>query len=469
MDYQEPFVLEYESATVRKQRLRKEKQHQLQLNKEARENAKIEQKAKESAKHNKPIRILTVTHNPTYAVLRYKRADGLKDSNTRPENFTAKSQIQSVKSQTRIKNAINWMLLFADVKRCYSKKGWINKDGKEQHNFYFRLGFATLTLPSAQKHSDEYIKEHLLQPLLYFISRYYQALYVWKAESQLNGTIHFHLTVDTFIPWKALSTKWNQLCAKHGYCKVFADGTNDKGDASTQIKAVLSEKKCANDIGGYMSKKDRLAEKQFKAFSQLIHGNNKFTQAIKEGYDSITKSKRITDNKEHMMSVVKDSLYNSNMHCKYNPDLQPQEQDVYWYKRVIEGRLWGCSENLSKITIFIDETFTEFEKEEKIFFRQNPDVYNLGKAIALREKNLYKEVPENERQVRYITDEDIERKNSFMENVFVHPHLSTMKKGATLQKMIHEEKLTRVKNWQTWFNLDEGKYKTEFTNRPTEN
>ena len=38
-----------------------------------------------------------------------------------------------------------------------------------------------------------------------------------------------------------------------------------------------------------------------------------------------------------------------------------------------------------------------------------------------------------------------------MKNVFIHKHLSEMKKGATLQKLLHEEKLKRKKNFQTFF------------------
>lgn len=413
-------VLDYEPKYVRDKRLRLEKKERLKANSKAREEQKELDRQKANSRKHKPARVLTITHNPTYAVLRFKRIDGEKDSTRKPDAFKIKSEIQSVKSQTRIKNAINWMLLFADVKRCYSKKGWINKQGTLQHNFHFRLAFLTLTLPDKQKHSDEFIKEHLLQPFLYWLTRYYQALYVWKAETQLNGRLHFHLTIDTYVPWQSVRAKWNSLLSKHGYCKVFQDGSNDKGDAATQIKAVLSEKKCANDIGGYMSKKDRVALEDIKAMEQKKIG-----------------------------------FADSNVHCKYNPDLTPDKQDKMWYKRVVSGRLWGCTEALSKIKIFIDETWCEFEKEERIFFRENEDVYNLGKAIATREKIKYAKVPEHERQVRYITDEDIEKKSSFMENVYIHPHLSSMKKGATLQKMIHDEKLKRQKNFQTFFNIDQ--------------
>ena len=300
------------------------------------------------------------------------------------------------------------MLLFADKKRVYSKV--------DKKSYYFRLAFITLTLSGAQTHSDDFIKEHMLQPFLYWLSRYYGALYVWKAETQLNGRIHFHITIDTYVPWKSVRAKWNKLLSKYQYCKVFQDGTNDKGNAATQIKSVLSERKCAADIGGYMSKKDEVTKEDQKACENR-----------REGYQD------------------------AQVHCKWDPLIKPGEQDKRWYKRVIDGRLWGCSEALSKIKIFIDETWSEFQKEEQIFFRQNDDIYNLGKKVIQREKEKYSKVNIAERTVRRLTDEDIEHRYRFMENVFIHPHLSVMKKGGVLQRMIHEEKMKRKKNFQNYF------------------
>src|SRR5213079_1819998 len=95
--------------------------------------------------------------------------------------FQSKNSIQSRKSYKRLTNAINWMLVFSDKKRVFEKSS-----GK---TFSFRLAFLTLTLSERQKHTDQYIKEHLLQPFLYWLDRSHKASYVWKAESQLNGNI----------------------------------------------------------------------------------------------------------------------------------------------------------------------------------------------------------------------------------------------------------------------------------------
>ena len=91
------------------------------------------------------------------------------------------------------------------------------------------------------------------------------------------------------------------------------------------------------------------------------------------------------------------------------------------------------------------------DHEEKIFFRQNPDIYNLGKRLITRKKKEASKKDEGTRAVLCITDEDIERKYAIFENVWIHPHLSVMKKGSHLQKLIHEEKMKRKFNKQKYF------------------
>jgi hypothetical protein len=415
-----PFVLDTESTQVRQSRRRIERKTQLELNRQARIQAKEIEKAKQAARNRKEPTCLHVTHYPTYSIVKHKRLDGKSEARSVRPTFHSKNEIQSNKSQSRLKNAINWMLLFASPKRVYSKKAFMNKvTRKMQHTFSFRLAFITLTLPDTQRHSDRFIKEHLLQPFLYWLTRYFDASYVWKAESQLNGNIHFHITIDTFIHHKIVRLKWNMLCEKYGYCFCFSDGTNDKGNASTQIKSVLSETKCAKDIGGYMSKKDRVNKKDLAAI-----------KSKKPGYED------------------------SNVHCKFNPDLGPAEQDRVYYKRVIDGRLWGCSENLSLVKLEVSEQDVFFKNEEKIFFRQNNNVYNLASKVINREKAKYAKVDPATRAVLLRTDQDIEQAYRFMENVYIHPHLSLMKKGGHLQKLIHELKLSSIRNSQTSFTVE---------------
>lgn len=212
----------------------------------------------------------------------------------------------SDRARRRLGNALNWMILFSTPKTVYSKK--------EKKKFTFRINFITLTLSDIQLHSDHYIKQHLLAPFLKWMERSHNCQsYVWKAEAQENGNIHFHITTNQFIHWKQVRAKWNRLLAKHGYCKVFQDGTNDKGNAATQIKAV----KGLNGIVAYMQKyicKPDFMKKNLSESCPLDGG-----VYTKKNYWQIECSDNMT--KE--------------------------------YKRGIEGKMWSTSHNLSKISCFI--------------------------------------------------------------------------------------------------------------------
>jgi len=68
--------------------------------------------------------------------------------------------------------------------------------------------FLTLTVP-AQVASDMDIKQRALHNFLRTITRYRHCKnYVWKAEAQERGAIHFHLVVDCFLFERATRRTW---------------------------------------------------------------------------------------------------------------------------------------------------------------------------------------------------------------------------------------------------------------------
>lgn len=330
--------------------------------------------------------------------------------------FTSSAQVQSKHSINKLKNSINWMLLFADKKTVYSKKCYIDKKGVPRHKFSFRLAFLTVTLTSDQKHSDKYIKEHMLQPLLYWLSRYFKASYVWKAETQLNGNLHFHITIDTFVPWRSVRAKWNQICAKHGYCKIMQDGSNDKGDAAIKINAICNENDLAKTIGGYLTK-GSIEEKNHYAIKKKQFS----LQEVIEKYPYITCN---IETRKH-------------------------------YSRFVDGRIWGCSESLSKINVTTDETTHSelFNDTEHAFFHDNK-VKNL--AMILKGEAKAKRVKMDEQTISMLRldDDSLNDKFSPFENVFVHRHLKFCKIPPYLAEKIAEEKQKRKFCTQRYFTVD---------------
>lgn len=451
---------------IQRKKTKREAAAQKLLKKKLQESVRIErefqrefQKQKENSKKRgvKPIFVRKISHKPTYCtvgsyILNKEDMPGYESS--MPPAFTVKNDLQSSKSLCRLKNAVNWMLLFADKKEV-KKKIDPTKPMKNGNctKWWFRLAFLTLTVPYPQVHTDDYAKEHMLQPYLYWLQRYYNCSYVWKAESQINGDIHFHITIDQFVPWKAVRAKWNKILAKHGYCKVFQDGSNDRGDSATQIKAVINETKCAKEIANYVAKKDKLPTVVARGFEAIWKGELTCTKEITAAYKYLRWGKAGTT--DEMLKVVKEAAETSQLHCDYNPEKPKPQPELL--KRVIEGRLWGCSSELSNIKIEIEEG-NEYIKgvdiidhEGKIFFRQNRDIYNLGKTLIKRKKKEESKKSDPERTLLCTTDEDIERKYEIFKNVWIHPHLSLMKKGGHLQKLLHEQKLKGKFNKQKYF------------------
>lgn len=169
--------------------------------------------------------------------------------NCKPPEGNRSHGVLSKKAISRMSAALNWMMLFSTPKKVYS----ISK----KKSFTFKLNFITLTLSTRQKHSDQYILHKMLFPFLKWLERKYQVTaYVWRAEIQPKRLkekdercIHFHVTLDRFVHWRAIRNKWNSLQRKHGYTEPTADPN------STDVHSVRSEKKIVGYFTKYMTKK----------------------------------------------------------------------------------------------------------------------------------------------------------------------------------------------------------------------
>lgn len=121
----------------------------------------------------------------------------------------------SSKASQRIKLAIDWLLLLASEKKVFSQR--------HGRHFNFKINFVTLTLSAKQNHCDNVIKSQLFSQFLEECKKKWNVSnYLWRAESQRNGNIHFHLVTDKFIPWQELRLTWNRIQNKLGYVDQYA-------------------------------------------------------------------------------------------------------------------------------------------------------------------------------------------------------------------------------------------------------
>lgn len=140
---------------------------------------------------------------PTYSV-EYYTDDDMRAPPGRPPDCNVSDGYLSAKAMVRLRERINLMVYMSKIKTLRRKKyNWMTD---------YKLVFLTLTLSSAQVHSDRIIKEKLLQPFLRIMRRRWKVVnYVWKAEAQDNGNIHFHITTHKYIHWQEVREVWNTL------------------------------------------------------------------------------------------------------------------------------------------------------------------------------------------------------------------------------------------------------------------
>ena len=150
--------------------------------------------------------------------------------------FQRPNFIPSPQTKSKMNTYIDYLVDTAEKKPLFSQK-----TGRE---YWYELGFLTLTLPfdqvtergkfiqrnfcknkfchhywgnvpGALKYSDNEIKEKLLNQFFTELrNRYDVQRYMWKAETQANGRIHFHIIIDVFIYHIFLRNMWNRICSK---------------------------------------------------------------------------------------------------------------------------------------------------------------------------------------------------------------------------------------------------------------
>lgn len=173
---------------------------------------------------------------------RVRRTRFISSFNTIPTRNRADGLI-SQKAQGRINTAIDWLLAQSTVKRVYDKR--------TKKHFNFRVNFLTLTLSASQVHDDNLIKKKLLNTMLVHLRQKWGVkYYLWRAEAQANGNIHFHIACDKYIPWWELRHYWNKVQNNLGYIDRFEELHGHRDPNSTDIHSVKS----IRNLGGYLAK-----------------------------------------------------------------------------------------------------------------------------------------------------------------------------------------------------------------------
>jgi hypothetical protein len=300
----------------------------------------------------------------------------------------------SVNANRKIKRAIDYTLLLSNDKIVN-----INESGKY---FKFKIALITLTLSSIQIHTDNEIKDILLNQLLVELRRVYKIKhYVWRAEKQQNNNIHFHILTNKFIPWNDLRNRWNRIQQKLGYIDRYRDQMrNFHKDGFTVRKDLLENWSYKSQLKAY---KEGLKCDWDNPNSVDIH-SVRFVQNIKQ---YVTKymakdSLNMLESKYYKELLIK---------LKNKIELNASEQILFkeLSSKIVQGRLWGCSEILSDI-----------KGAQGIV-----DSYVSSEISYLKKKTNCKTINETYFSVLYITINDIIHANCTVLLSLINEYLYT--------------------------------------------
>lgn len=157
--------------------------------------------------------------------------------------------IFGLKSRKRLKNAlVNWIDTVNICKQLMNDKTMLPM---QKHTFI------TLTLSSTQLHCDKILKRELMNKFLIYGKRYFNINnYIWKAEVQSNGNLHYHILSQNYIDHSQLRTVWNNVQNSLGYVDRFTEKNRKENPNSTDIHALQKIRNVEAYIGKYMSKNE---------------------------------------------------------------------------------------------------------------------------------------------------------------------------------------------------------------------
>lgn len=140
--------------------------------------------------------------------------------------------------------------------------GWLQslqlfKDTQVSKNLYAKRlpTFVTLTLPSQVSISDKDAKRLLLSRFLDIVKAKYNVKeYFWRAESQSNGIIHFHVIFDAYIWKKYIAMEWNKLILNNTNAIEYQTEKQILSNPSTHVIGIKDVKNFVEYVVKYATK-----------------------------------------------------------------------------------------------------------------------------------------------------------------------------------------------------------------------
>lgn len=125
----------------------------------------------------------------------------------------------------------------------------------------FRLSFITLTI-SAQVCKDasdghpalKVFLQHFKRPAAKKAISERLTSYIWKAELQERGQLHYHITTNAWLHWAEIQRVWNGIQFSRGWLNDFQARHGHTNPNSTDVHSVYKVRDIQAYLGKYLSK-----------------------------------------------------------------------------------------------------------------------------------------------------------------------------------------------------------------------
>ncbi|MBS9768401.1 MAG: hypothetical protein KGV44_12815 [Flavobacteriaceae bacterium] len=185
------------------------------------------------------IKEFVTAHEKLYNLHKWKS----EMQNIQLKDFGTMSKLQVKNCRKVIENLINTVLFNYDKSKSYKEQKFVT--------------FVTLTLPMSQLHSDTVFRRLQTRFIENLQKTYNVDYYVWKAEAQQNGNIHFHLLIDRFVDKTVIQNLWNSQLDKYGYIDRFEKKHGHRNPPTTKIHGLVKIKNTVSYIMKYMTKVEK--------------------------------------------------------------------------------------------------------------------------------------------------------------------------------------------------------------------
>jgi glycosyltransferase involved in cell wall biosynthesis len=231
------------------------------------------------------------------------------------EKNKAYSGSLSAGAKKRMCRAVNLLLMNANLQQ------FINPITHKKQNF--RLAYITLTIPIESRNitPEEAYKKVFKHFLQWLVRTKKISIYLWKAEQQKRGQLHYHITITSFVHYQEIKDKWNNLLSAVGWLDEYREKHKKEFPNSTDIHTVY--KPC--DLENYLIKEFVKSIQNFKntcgklwdcslSLKQTSYYKTEFTEVHEKKLLQYAKTNKVTEvSNEHCVILKASPKYLSHM------------------------------------------------------------------------------------------------------------------------------------------------------------